>query len=1063
MAACPNCGHENADGAKFCSECGANLLAPAPRRREMRKTVTVVFCDVTGSTALGERLDPESLRGVMTRYFERMQGVLEAHGGTVEKFIGDAVMAVFGIPVLHEDDALRAVRAADGMREALAELNVELEREWSLSLAARIGVNTGTVVAGDPSAGQNLVTGDAVNTAARLEQAATPGEILIGEETFHLARDAIVAEPVDPLALKGKAEVVGAYRLLSVTPGVAGHVRRLDSPMVGRARPLRMLLDAFESASADGACHLFTVFGPAGIGKSRLVREFVSTVGSDARVLSGRCLSYGDGITFWPVTEMAIQAAGIAEDDPPERAREALHTMLADAPEGEVVAAHLARLIGLDAGGPVEAPWAVRRFFEATARAQPLVAVFDDIHWAEPTLLDVIEHIADRSRDVPIVLLCMARPELLDGRQGWGGGMRNVTSVHLEPLSELEADALIENLLGHPALTQEIRERIRAAAQGNPLFVEEMLAMLLDDSVLVLKEGEWVAAVDLTSVHVPPAISALLAARLDRLSNDERVVLEAASVTGEVFERSAVRELVPEAIAPNVDTHLGTLLRRDLIRPSASDIGGEESFRFRHILLRDAAYDAVPKNDRAELHEAFAAYLETSLGDRASEFEEFTGYHLEQAHRLRTELGVHDERTRSLARAAFERLGAAGRRAFDRGDAVAATNLLGRASELLDPDDLDRLRIAWRLGQALTDSGHLAGAADLLEATIARAAGDEAIAGYAEAVLWSTRMLGDPEGDVDAWEAAADRLIALFERIGDDQGAALAWLQKTYALWFRWRMEDSGSAAQHAAEHAYAAGDHLVEREARSHLLATLALGPRPFSEAQAAMREALDQARRTGDRRTEQSALKGVAMQAAYRGDFEEARRSIAESRAIVRELGLMIEYWASAQNSGRIEILAGDLDEAARQLLEGCEQLLALGETAMLSTAAAILAYVEVRRGDDEAAERWVAVAERTASADDRASQIGIETARGLLKRGGGDLDGERHLRTALELADGTDATLWRTEIRLDIARALPGDRPDEIAALAREALSLAEGKQVPGQIVAARRILAELGQDA
>ncbi len=332
MPACPNCGHENADGAKFCSECGANLLARGPRRREMRKTVTVVFCDVTGSTALGERLDPESLRGVMTRYFARMKAVLEAHGGTVEKFIGDAVMAVFGIPVLHEDDALRAVRAAAEMRDALAELNVELEREWSLSLQARIGVNTGEVVAGDPSAGQNLVTGDTVNTAARLEQAATPGEILIGEETFHLARDAVVAEPVDPLALKGKAEVVGAYRLQSVKAGVAGHVRRLDSPMVGRERPLRMLLDAFESASADRACHLFTVFGPAGIGKSRLVREFVSTVGSDARVLTGRCLSYGDGITFWPVTEMAIQAAGIAEDDTPERARDALHTMLAGAP-----------------------------------------------------------------------------------------------------------------------------------------------------------------------------------------------------------------------------------------------------------------------------------------------------------------------------------------------------------------------------------------------------------------------------------------------------------------------------------------------------------------------------------------------------------------------------------------------------------------------------------------------------------------------------------------------------------------------------------------------------------
>jgi predicted ATPase len=342
-----------------------------------------------------------------------------------------------------------------------------------------------------------------------------------------------------------------------------------------------------------------------------------------------------------------------------------------------------------------------------------------------------------------------------------------------------------------------------------------MLAMLLDDGVLVLKEGEWVAAVDLTTVHVPPAISALLAARLDRLSNDERVVLEAASVTGEVFERSAVRALVPDAVRANVDAHIGTLLRKDLIRPSASDIGGEESFRFRHILLRDAAYDAVPKSDRAELHEAFAAYLETSLGERASEFDEFTGYHLEQAHRLRSELGGHDERTGALARAAFQRLGAAGQRAFDRGDATAAANLLGRASEMLDQDDPQRQRIAWKLGQALTDSGSLAQAVGVLETTIARAAGDEAIAGYAESVLLSTRILGDPEGDVDAWGAAADRLIALFEGRADSQGAALAWLQKSYSLWFRWRIEDSGAAAQRAAEHARAAGDRIVETESR--------------------------------------------------------------------------------------------------------------------------------------------------------------------------------------------------------------------------------------------------------
>jgi class 3 adenylate cyclase len=352
MLTCPSCGTGNAEDAKFCSECGTGLVAPRPPR-ETRKTVTVLFCDVTGSTELGERLDPESLRGAMERYFDRMQAVLEAHGGTVEKFIGDAIMAVFGVPQVREDDALRAVRAADEMREALADLNRELEGELDVSIAVRTGINTGEVVAGDRTADQRLVTGDAVNTAARLEQAASAGDILIGERTFDLVRDAVKAEPVDPLALKGKAETVGAYRLISVRTGAAGHARRLDAPMIGRERQLRTLLDAFEGAAADAACHLFTVLGPAGIGKSRLVREFGTRIGQRALVLSGRCLSYGEGITFWPIAEMAIQAGGITEDDAPERAREALRHVLGDAPEAEAVSAQLAALLGMDGGGPV--------------------------------------------------------------------------------------------------------------------------------------------------------------------------------------------------------------------------------------------------------------------------------------------------------------------------------------------------------------------------------------------------------------------------------------------------------------------------------------------------------------------------------------------------------------------------------------------------------------------------------------------------------------------------------------------------------------------------------------
>jgi class 3 adenylate cyclase len=1022
----------------------------------------VLFCDVAGSTSLGERLDPESLRSAMERYFDRMQVVLESHGGTVEKFIGDAVMAVFGVPKVHEDDALRAVRAATDMREALHELNGELEAELGVRIETRIGVNTGEVVAGDTGAGQRLVTGDAVNTAARLEQAGTTGEILIGERTFELVRDAIEAKPLDPLALKGKAEAVGAYRLLAVRPGVAGHVRRLDAPMIGRERPLRMLLDTFEGASADASCHLFTVLGPAGIGKSRLVREFGSRIDPTAAVVvSGRCLSYGEGITFWPIAEMAIQAAGIAEDDPPERARESLRRALGDTPEAGVVASQLSSLLGMNGGGPVEPSWAVRRFFEVLSGPRPLVAVFDDIHWAEPTLLDIIEHVAEWSRDAPILLLCMARPELLEDRPGWGGGKRNATTVHLEPLSEPEADALIENLLGHPALTTEIRERIRAAAQGNPLFVEEMLSMLLDDGVLVQKEDEWVATVDLTTVQVPPAISALLAARLDRLSGDERLVLEAASVVGEVFESDAVRALVSDPVSPQVEDLLGSLLLKDLVRPNPSDVGADRAYRFRHILLRDAAYDAIPKAERARLHETFAEHLQGALGERAGEFDEFIGYHLERAHQLRGELGHRDARTAALGRRAFEHLGAAGRRAFQRGDMGAASNLLGRATDLIPSDDPERLRMESQLGQALTDSGSIAAGSAVLESTLvrARAAGDEIAAGYAESALWTARVLTDPEMEIDEWESSSDRLIELFERIGDHRGSALAWLQKTYVCWFRQRLEDSGEAAERAIEHALVAGDRKIEAEMRGHLLATIGLGPRPLTGHRAALSHALEEARARGDRTLEVFVLRGLGAQAAFAGRFDEGRTSVSEGRAILQELGLMIEYWSIAQLSARIAYMAGDFDLAADELREACEQLQALGETAFLSTTATQLAETELRRDEPEAARRWLEVAERTASAGDRSSQIGIELVRGQLLASDGDDRSDEHLRAALALVDGTDSPVWRSDVRLGIARTLAHRRPEEAAALAREARELSEAKGLVVYVDEASALLAEL----
>ena len=533
MLTCADCGRESPDDFTFCPACSAPLTPPT--RQEVRKTVTVVFCDITGSTAMGERLDPESLRRVMARYFTEMRAALERHGGTVEKFIGDAVMAVFGVPAIHEDDALRAVRAAVEMRDAFRVLNKELERDYGVSLVARIGVNTGEVVAGDQ--GDSLITGDAVNVAARLEQAAEPGTVLIGEKTFRLVRDAVVVEPVPPLEVKGKTEPLAAFRLVQVTPGVAGVARRLDSPMVGRERELARLRQSFGSAIADRSCQLFTILGTAGVGKSRLVEEFLGSLG-EATVLRGRCLPYGEGITFFPVGEVVKEAAGLEDFDAPDEIERKICAVLGtDGPACSTLAQLFA---AADRDSSVEESfWAVRSFLEAVAKAAPLAVVFDDIHWGEPTFLDLIDHIAGWAREAPILVLCVARPELLDERAGWGRG-NNATTISLEPLSDDECGDLIGNMLGRATLPDEARVRILAAAGGTPLFVEEMLSMLIDDGSLARDGDRWVATGPLVDLRVPPTIQALLAARLEQLTGEERAAIQRAAVCGKQFHVGAV-------------------------------------------------------------------------------------------------------------------------------------------------------------------------------------------------------------------------------------------------------------------------------------------------------------------------------------------------------------------------------------------------------------------------------------------------------------------------------------------------------------------------------------------
>jgi len=1022
MPVCPSCGRENPEGFRFCGFCTAPLPAEEGAGGEVRKTVTVVFADVTGSTALGERLDPESLRRVMSRYFGAMREVLERHAGTVEKFIGDAVMAVFGIPRLHEDDALRAVRAAAEMLDRLKELNAELQRDFGVSLLVRTGVNTGEVVAGDPSAGQTLVIGDAVNTAARLEQAAPPGQILLGETTLRLVRDAVEVEAVEPLALKGKAEPVPAFRLTAVTPGAPAVARHLDSPLVGRERELSLLRWAFDRVVGERTCHLVTVLGSAGVGKSRLVEEFLASVG-DATLLRGRCLPYGEGITFWPVVEVVRQAAGIGDGDSAEVALAKVSGLVEAQDDADLVAARVGQVVGLvaDSAVPEETLWGIRRLLEAVARRRPLVVLFDDVHWAEPTFLDLIEHLADWSRDAPILVVCLGRQELLDLRPGWGGGKLNATSMLLEPLSEGECGALLENLLGRSDAIDEARARITDAAEGNPLFVEEMLAMLIDDRVLRQADGGWALAGDLAAVTVPPTIQALLAARLDRLDHEERAVIGPASVVGRVFYRGAVAELAPEPLRPRVGAHLMTLVRRELIRPHPAEFRGEDTYRFRHLLIRDAAYDAMPKEARAMLHERFASWLERAAGERLREYEELVGYHLEQAHRYRAELGPLDEAGRAVGERASRFLAAPGRRAMARGDAGGAANLLGRAVGLLRTDDPERVGALTDLGWALQDVGELERAGHVLSEALraAEATGDRLSALRARIGIIELGLSTDPT------RSFADSVTELQQaaRLAEEHGDPGLRLEANSALGqlLFW----SGRAA--AAEEVFERGFELARSSTASGratidlfagLGACMVWGPTTVDEAVAWWTPVLEDPPGGAGELFAHGAL---SVMHAMAGDQERARALGDRAHAIAQDLGLKL-FLAAGHVPAMVDVLVGNLEAAERRLADGVEMLQAMGETGFLSTSAAELADVRFDLGMDEEALAASRLSEQTAAPDDVASQAGWRYARAkVLARGGRAEEAERLAREAVEIIDATDHLTIRSDARRSLGETL------------------------------------------
>ena len=1016
MVVCSACGAENRERARFCDSCGAPL-AEAARAREIRKTVTVFFCDVSGSTALGERIDPESLRHVMARYFETAKAILERHGGTVEKFIGDAVMAVFGVPTVHEDDALRALRAAEELRDSLAGLNDELEQSYGTRLEVRIGVNTGEVVTGTA---ERIATGDAVNVAARLEQAARPGEILVGEQTLRLVRDAVDVEPVEPVPAKGKAQPLRASRLIGTRATTAA--RRGGAPMIGRERQRKLLEDTYANAVGERSCQLFTILGTAGVGKSRLMAEFLGSL-DDATVVRGRCLSYGEGISYWPVTEAVMQ-------------------LLADGTEGEVPAA-LGAILGDEPAGasPDEIAWAFRKLLESQAAVRPLVVVFDDVHWGEPPFLDLVEHVADLSRGVPILLLCVARPELLDHRPAWGGGKLNATNVFLEPLGSDDSRELIESLLHSEPIEDALRDRILESASGNPLFVEEMVAMLSE-------RGQ-------EDVSVPPTIHALLAARLDQLDSAERGVLERGSVEGQVFHRGAVAALAPEETA--VGGRLIALVRKDLVRPEQALVADDEAFRFRHLLIRDTAYEALPKAVRAELHERFAGWLQ-SHADELIESDELVGYHLAEAYCYRVELGPLDEAAHVLGQRGADHLLASAERAQGRGDGLAARALLGRAVELLPAGNRSRVAAQVEVAAILAEHGDFAQAEALREeaASAARMAADDGLLARLELDRVGASVLHDPTMTMRDALAVSEQALADLERVGDDEGVVLA-LQRigNFKAWLG-SSSDGDRLLVRALELAERTSPRLAN-EVQIWMMWALWWGPTPVDEG---LRRCDEFLQRTSSKRTEATALLIGGSLKAAQGRLREGRKDEATARLILHELGNPIWWAGSSMVLGETELWAGAVDRAYELLAQGHTRLAESSETGYLATVIGLRAQAALELGRlDEALELTEETA-RVAAADDLEPQARRRLVRARVLARQGDLEGADGLvRETAEIVEPTDYTILHLELafaRADVDR-LAGRRDDELRALER-ALEVAE---VKGNVVAAERAQALLAE--
>ena len=994
--------------------------------RAARRLVSVVFADLVGSTGLAERLDPESMHILLDRYTDVCGTVIERHGGTVEGFIGDAVVGVFGQTQLHEDDALRAVRTAVELRDAGAALSVELERDLGVQIAMKLGVESGQVFVSSGARRSPFAAGDAFNVASRLEGAAPEGEILLGDNIYCLVRSAVRAERLGPLALKGRTGKVQAWRLLGLEVDEPQRLRLPGSRFVGRDRELGELRAAFSRVRDEQTCHAVTVVGPAGIGKTRLAQVLVAEVGDEATVVVGRCLSYGDDVTYRPLAEIVRQLGG---GDPRQLVNELL--------EGDEATTDLVlAAIGLSDGAAQaeETFLAVRRLLEQVALERTLVVAVEDVHWAEPTLLDLLEYLVAFSSGYPILVVCIARPELLETRAAWGAPHPNRSLLLLDALSDAEARQLVESV-GGDELGSGTATRIVGTAEGNPLFLEQLVAVGAENGEAAL----------------PSSIQAVLAARIDRLDPGERALLEDASVQGRSFYVGAVEELLPEREQGSMAAHLVSLVQKQLIRADRAELTGEDAFRFAHALIREAAYDGLPKQRRAELHEGVARWLERRQGAR----DEAIGHHLGEAFRHRAELGLMGERDRALAVGAAERLGAAARAALVRGDLPAGARLLERATSLLAPDDPARAALLPELGAALLDAGRLADADRVLAEAIERAGRDPRLEARARVERELVRLQAETSAPIDDARRVAESALPVLEAHDDELGQCRAWCLWAEHSLVEGRVARADEAWQRAAEHARRAGNEVALFEVLDWRAAAAVFGPTAVPEAIKRCEELHEQVQ--GSPVAVASMLRALAPLHAMKADLDEARRLVDASDHILGELGGLQSV--VSQQEALVEMLAGHPAAAENRLRSGYERLEEMGEKALLATTAAMLAQAVYAQGRHEEAEELCRASERAAATNDLSAQITWRGVRAKLLAGIGRGDeAEALAREAVRFAEPTDFLTIRADALLDLAAVLRhGGQAGEADGAIRAALALYRQK---GDVVSAERAGSQLG---